>query len=98
MFDNAKKFMMRKLLERQLKSAPPEQREMILTLLEKNPKLFEKIAGEMQAEIKKGSNQMTAAMKVLPKYQSELQAAMGDKFPKQQKSGVRFNPNGTLHS
>ncbi len=98
MFDKAKNFMMKKMLERQLKSAPPEQREMILTMMEKNPKLFEKIAVEMQSEMKSGKNQMAAAMKVLPKYQKELQEALGDKMPKQAPgTGPRFNPNGTLY-
>lgn len=100
MFGNVKNFMMKKLLERQLKDAPPEQRELIMTLVEKDPKLFEKIAMEMQAEIKAGKTQMSAAMKVMPKYQNELRALMGDKFPQQQqqKGGqVRFNPNGSIH-
>lgn len=99
MFGNVKNFMMKKLLERQLKDAPPEQRELIMTLVEKDPKLFEKIAMEMQAEIKAGKTQMSAAMKVMPKYQNELKALMGDKFPQQQQKGaqVRFNPNGSIH-
>ena len=99
MFDKAKGFMMRKLMERQLKNAPQEQKELILTLLEKNPKLFEKIATEMQAEMKGGKDQMAAAMKVMPKYQAELQAIMGDKMPKpiQGQGGVQFNPNGSIH-
>ena len=91
---------MRKLLEKQLKDAPKEQRELILTMIEKDPKLFEKIAAEMQAEIKAGKTQMAAAMKVMPKYQAELKALMGDKFPGAQQGGgnqVRFNPNGTIH-
>ncbi len=98
MFGKAKNFMMRKLLERQLKDAPAEQREMILTMMEKDPQLFEKIALEMQAEMKGGKSQMSAAMKVMPKYQAQLQALMGDKMPQQQTgSGARFNPNGTIH-
>jgi hypothetical protein len=98
MFDKAKNFMMRKILERQLKDVPAEQRELIMTMVEKDPKLFEKIATEMQAEMKNGSNQMAAAMKVLPKYQAQLQALMGDKLPEGMgPSGVRFNPNGTIH-
>ncbi len=98
MFDKAKQFMTRKLMEHQLKSAPPEQRELIMTMLEKDPKLFEKIALEMQAEMKSGKNQTAAAMKVLPKYQKELQAIMGDKFPQQQsRSGTQFNQNGSIH-
>jgi hypothetical protein len=99
MFGKAKDFMVRKLLERQLKDAPAEQRELILTMMEKDPKLFEKIALEMQAEIKSGKDQMAAAMKVMPKYQKELQALMGDKMPQQQQGvphAARFNPNGSI--
>ncbi len=98
MFGKAKNFMMRKLIERQLKDAPPEQRELVMTLMEKDPALLEKIAGEMQAEIKSGKTQVAAAMKVMPKYQKELQALMGDKMPKQGTGGnVRFNPDGSIH-
>lgn len=96
MFGKAKNFMMKKMLERQLKSAPAEQREMIMSLLENNPELFEKIAKEMQDEMKSGKNQMAAAMKVMPKYQAEIQKAMGNKLP-QQGGGAQFNPNGTIH-
>ncbi len=98
MFQKAKNFMMRKLLEKQLKNAPQEQKEMIMTLMEKNPELLEKIAKEMQAEMKTGKNQMAAAMKVMPKYQAELKEAMGDKmFAQVKQSGVQFNPNGSIH-
>jgi len=97
MFDKAKNFMVRKLLERQLKDAPAEQRELIMTLMEKDPALFEKIAAEMQVEIKAGKSQMAAAMKVMPKYQAQLQALMGDKLKQQAGGAVRFNPNGSIH-
>lgn len=97
MFSKAKNFLMRKMLERQLKDASPEQKELILTMVEKDPKLFEKIAEEMQAEMKQGRTQMQAAMKVMPKYQAQLKEMMGDKMPQQGGSGVQFNPNGTLH-
>jgi hypothetical protein len=97
MFGKAKNFMMRKLLERLLKDAPPDQRELIMTMVERDPKLFEKIATEMQAEMKNGKDQMAAAMKVLPKYQAELKAIMGDKLPIQERGhGGQFNPNGTI--
>ncbi len=98
MFDKAKQFMTRKLMEHQLKNAPADQRELIMTMLEKDPQLFEKIAKEMQEELKKGGNQMAAAMKVLPKYQKELQALMGDKLPQMQKGPTaQFNQNGSIH-
>ena len=96
MLGKAKNFMMKKMLERQLKDAPPEQKEMIMTMMEKDPKLFEKIAEEMQAEMKKGKDQMAAAMVVLPKYQAQLQQIMGDKMP-QKGGGAQFNPDGSIH-
>lgn len=93
---------MKKILERQLKDAPADQKEMITALLEKNPAVFEKIAKEMQEELKKnGNNQMAAAMKILPKYQTEIMAAMTpemkQKLANMQGGAVgRFNPNGTI--
>ena len=93
---------MKKLLEKQLKDAPPEQREMITALMEKDPELFTKIAKEMQEELKKnGNNQMAAAMKVMPKYQKDLMGAMSPEMRQkliQTQAGAagRFNPNGSL--
>lgn len=85
---------MKKMLQKQLKNLPQDQQEMWMAVIEKNPKLFEKIAKEMQAEMKGGGNQMTAAMKVLPKYQKELREAMGDKIP--QGGGAQFGPDGKI--
>lgn len=93
---------MRKLLEKQLKNAPPEQKEMITALMEKDPKLFAVIAKEMQDELKKnGNNQMAAAMKVLPKYQKEIMSAMSPEMREkliatQRGSAGKFNPNGSI--
>lgn len=102
MFGNLKNFAVRKMLDRQLKNAPPEQKEMIMALMEKDPAVFEKIAKEMQEELKKnGNNQMAAAMKVLPKYQKEIMGAMTPEMKEKLvqmhggKAG-RFNPNGSI--
>lgn len=95
MFGKAKNYVTRKLLERQLKDAPAEQRELIMTMMEKNPELFEKISKEIQVEMKSGKDQMAAAMKVMPKYQAELQKLMGNKVP-QKGGGTQFNPNGRI--
>jgi len=86
----------RKLLEKQLKDAPPEQRDMIMTLFEKDPELLKKIGEEIQAETKKGSSQMQAAMKVMPKYQSQLQALMGGAQRGMNGGAKGFNPNGSI--
>jgi hypothetical protein len=97
MFGKAKNFFMKKLLEKQLRNAPVQQREMIMTLVEKDPALFEKITAEMQAEIKNGKSQTEASMKVMPKYQTQLRNLMGYKFPKMHAgSGPRFNPDGSI--
>ncbi len=98
MFDKAKQYMTRKLMEHQLKNASPEQRDLVMTMMEKDPQLFEKIALEMQAEMKKGKNQTSAAMTILPKYQKELQAILGDKMPRGGQRGPTsgFNANGTI--
>ena len=92
---------MKKLLDKQLKNVPADQREMIMTMVEKDPALFEKIAKELQEETKKGGNQMNAAMKVLPKYQKEIMAIMSpemkEKLMKQQMGTQgQFNPNGSI--
>lgn len=94
MFKKLKDFATRKLLERQLRNAPPQQRAMIMTLLERDPALMERIAKEIQAEIKAGSTEMAAAMKVMPKYQADIQRVLG--ITPQQHGGARFNPNGTI--
>jgi hypothetical protein len=102
MFGKLKQYALKKVLESQMKDAPPEQKEMILTMIEKDPNLFEKIAKEMQAELKRnGNNQMAAAMKVLPKYQKEIMGAMSpemkDQLAKMQMGAQgKFNPNGTI--
>ncbi|MFM2374119.1 MAG: hypothetical protein RLZZ234_114 [Candidatus Parcubacteria bacterium] len=67
-----KNFIMKKMLQSQTKHLPKDQQEMILSMLEKDPKLFETIALEMQAEMKKGKGQLSAAMAVLPKYKDRL--------------------------
>lgn len=102
MFGKIKNYAMKKVLQSQMKDAPADQQELLLQMMEKNPKLFEKIAKEMQAELKSnGNNQMAAAMKILPKYQAELQKSMSpemrEKMLKMQ-GGVqgKFNPNGSI--
>lgn len=93
---------MKKALQAQMKNVPPDQQAMILGLVEKNPGLMEKIAKEIQAEMKQnGNNQMAAATKVLPKYQKELQTAMGPEMLQkmaEMSGGVagKFNPDGSI--
>ena len=94
MLGKAKNFVVKKMLERQLKDAPKEQQEMFMQAFENNPELFEKIAKDMKVEMKGGKDQMAAAMKVMPKYQAELQKALG--ASPQAGNRAQFNPNGSI--
>lgn len=102
MFGKLKNFALKKVLETQMKNVPADQKEMIMEMLEKDPSLFEKIAKEIQAELKSnGNNQMAAATKVLPKYQKEILAVMSPKMKEklmkmQAGAAGQFNPNGTI--
>lgn len=102
MFGKLKQYALKKVLASQMKDAPPEQQKMILEMMEKDPALFEKIAKEMQAELKaNGNNQMAAAMKVLPKYQQEIAKVMSPEMKQQiaqMQMGAqgKFNPNGSI--
>ena len=102
MFGKMKNFAMKKMLQSQLKNAPADQKQMIMEMLEKDPKLFEKIAKEMQAELKSnGNNQMAAASKVLPKYQKEIVAVMSPEMKQkmmqmQMGSQGQFGADGSI--
>lgn len=71
-----KKFMMKKMLQSQLKDMPKDQQEKILTAVEANPQLFETIAKEIQAAVKAGKPQFAATMEVMKKHQDELRRVL----------------------
>jgi hypothetical protein len=71
-----KEFLMKKMLK--AKGVPEDQIGMVMTLVEKNPELFTKIAGEIQAKIKDGQDQMAASMEVMTKYKDEIQKVMAE--------------------
>jgi head-tail adaptor len=105
MFGKLKQYAMKKMLQSQLKNVPEDQQQMIMEMIEKDPKLFEKIATEMQAELKaNGNNQMAAATKVLPKYQKEIMAVMSPEMKEKlmQMQGAaaagQFNPDGSIRN
>ncbi len=51
---------------------PEAQIEMFITMMEKNPDLFKKIADEIKAKMDAGVDQKTASMQIMQKYQDEL--------------------------
>ena len=73
-----KNFLLRQAAKWKLKDVPEGQREQILTLIEKNPELMQKIAEEIERRPKKGGEpQMKATMEVMKKYQNELRELLG---------------------
>lgn len=67
-----KNFLMKKMLKSQMKGIPEPEQDKILNMIEKNPDLFEKIAKETQDLMKTGKDQMSSAMEVMKKYESDL--------------------------
>jgi hypothetical protein len=63
------------------RNMPPEQQELIMKIVEKNPSLFEKIATETKALTDAGKPEMYATFEVMQKYQKDLQAIMADEDP-----------------
>lgn len=77
MFGGIKDFVVKKMLEKQLKNVPPAQRDMIMNMVQKNPDLFKKIAAEVENKKKnEGKDEMVATMEVMRKYQGELRNLM----------------------
>jgi len=68
-----KEFLMKKMLQSQLKNVPQAEREKILAMVEKNPDLFVKIAGEVKENMKGGKDQLTAATEVMQRHKDEIQ-------------------------
>jgi hypothetical protein len=68
-----KEFFLKQAVKYGAKDLPKDQREMLSSAVEKNPKLFEKIAKEIKELQKTGKPEMYASLDVMKKYQKELQ-------------------------
>lgn len=69
-------FILRKLLQSKMKDVPASEQEKIISMVEKNPELFKKIAVEAQEKMKTGKDQTAAMLEVVQKYQDELKGLM----------------------
>ena len=67
MFQN---FLIKKMLKAQ--GVPESQIDTFITMMDKNPELFQRIALEIQERVKGGMDQMTAGLEVMQKHESEL--------------------------
>ena len=63
---------LRKIVQSKMKGIPAEEQEKILSIIQNNPELFQKIAMEIQNATAAGKDQMTAAKEIMEKYKDEL--------------------------
>lgn len=71
-----KDYLLRKMIESKLKNVPHEEREKLITMVEKNPELFQKIALEAQEKMKGGADQTAVMLEVMKKYENDLRKLM----------------------
>lgn len=72
-----KELLLRKLIGSKLKDIPREQQEEIISMVTKNPELFQEIALKIKTKQDSGMDQMKAAMEVMGEYKEQLQSLMG---------------------
>ncbi len=73
MFQN---FIVKAMLKKQMKGVPEAEQEKFLTLIEKNPDFFMKIAQEVQEKTKGGMGQQEAMMMVMKAHEEELKGIL----------------------
>ena len=71
-----KDFLMKKMLKSKMKGVPDAEVDRMVKLVNENPEFFKKINDEIQAEMKKGKDQMAASMLVMKRHQAEMQKIM----------------------
>lgn len=69
---------MKQALKRKMKNVPPEQQEMLMKLVEKDPKFFQKMAEDIKAKTKGGMDEQMAAMQVMMANKNKLQQIARD--------------------
>jgi hypothetical protein len=69
-------FFLRKMLENKLKGLTQSDRQRIFQLVEKNPDFFQKMAKEVQDEMKSGKDQTSTIMEVVKKYENDLKSLL----------------------
>ncbi|MBI3572554.1 hypothetical protein HY091_03450 [Candidatus Kaiserbacteria bacterium] len=65
-------FLLKQYASWKLRNLPPERRELMTTLVSKNPELFKKIGEEIERRKKGGESETRAAIEVMKKYRAEL--------------------------
>ena len=72
-------FLLKQYAKWKMKGVPEAQREQMVGLVSKDPKLFKAIGEEIERRKKGGESEMKAAMEVMKKHRAELAALMQKK-------------------
>jgi prephenate dehydrogenase len=83
-----KQFFLKQAAKVGTRNLPKDQQELILRIIEKNPKLFEQIAKEIKELTDKGKPEMYATFEVMQKHQKEMQEVMKDEDPEKLKAAA----------
>lgn len=73
-----KELLLKKLIQSKLGHIPKEEQEKIITLVTKNPELFQEIALKIKAKMDGGMDQMKATTSVMGDYKERLQKIMAE--------------------
>jgi hypothetical protein len=71
-----KDFFLKQALKHKMKDVPADQRDKIMSAMEKNPDFFKKIGEKVQQRMKNGESELVATMAVMREHQAELQKIM----------------------
>jgi hypothetical protein len=74
--DKMKGKAMEKMMEKQMANLPEDQKQAMMSMIEKNPDFFKNISEEIETEVKSGKSQLVASMKVMRKHQTKMQQLM----------------------
>jgi hypothetical protein len=70
------KFLAKKAMEAKMKDLPPEQKQLIMVLMEKHPDFLKDIQKEIKLKTKQGVDEQTASMQVMMKHKDKFQKIM----------------------
>jgi len=71
-----KDFLLKKMMEKQLRGVPEAQKMQLMNMFLNNQDFFKKMSTEIQEEVKKGKSTMEASQSVALRYQDEIKKMM----------------------
>ncbi len=67
-----KDFLIKKALATELKDLPQEDRDKLLKIVQNNQDLLQKVASEIEENVKAGQDRVSTTMEVMQKHKDEL--------------------------